>query len=147
MTVFHNYSRERMDKRISFFLGLLILLMPLSCSVAGEQWELNPSSGEEVTGESGLAIGTIRSRDGIRFIQLDDRTAGYILNPQEVSSIPDGTRVFVRYTPAMSAHCPSFCSDAVLIEWASAVEVGTISFAMDAPQGDPVSILTDWTVF
>ena len=92
-----------------------------------------------------LAIGTIRSRDGIRYVRLDASTVGLIVNPEEVSGIPDGTRVFIQYRcVVLSAGLPDFCTDAVLVEWATPLDMGEVSRTALDRRGDPLSVVLDW---
>lgn len=106
-------------------------------------------AGDAVIGGSELAVATLRSEDGIRFLQLDPVSRGWIVNPEEVSDIPDITRVFVQYNSVKRSNRPSFCTESVLIEWAMALDVGEISSenygaGSISGVGDPVDLLKDW---
>ena len=90
------------------------------------------------------AVGTVKSQEGVRYVQLDAVSAGFIVNPEEIKDIPDGTRVFLQYRTVLSTQTPRFCTDAILVEWASPLDMGEIRYVLDAPAGDPVTILPDW---
>ena len=101
------------------------------------------------------AIGTVKTRDGIRFIQLDAVSAGFVINPNEIQGIADGTRVYLQYWTVLSTSTPDFCTDAILVEWASPIEKGGLSmvnfeenFSADAIKSatysDPMDIVLDW---
>lgn len=99
-----------------------------------------------------LAIGTVRSRDGVRFIRLDEKSCSQVMNPQEIESIPDGTRVFLQYRYMAVPSVAAFCTDAILVEWASPLDEGgrsLVSFeeaysADSYAATDPVDIVQDW---
>ena len=74
-----------------------------------------------------LAVATLRSQDGIRFLRLDPKSVGYVLNPGDVADIPDGTRVFVQYKE-VSEERPDFCTESVWVDWATPLDVGSMSF-------------------
>lgn len=101
------------------------------------------------------AIGTVKTREGIRFIQLDAVSAGFVVNPNEIQGFADGTRVYLQYWTVLSTSTPDFCSDAILVEWASPIEQGGKSgwnfeeaFSTDAIEtatySDPMDIVSDW---
>ena len=71
------------------------------------------------------AIATLRSRDGIRYLVLDEASIGLIVNPESVQDIPDGTRVYTQYR-SVSATLPDFCTEAVRLDWTASVDVGDI---------------------
>ena len=123
---------------------LSFLLFVPSCSKEGYRDVQMPY--ENAGGEEGMAIGTLRSRDGVRFIRLDGVSCSQIMNPKEVQDIPDGVRVFLQYrcvvAPAVTV--ADFCVDAILVEWASPLEVGEVRHDPSSFEGDPVSIITDW---
>jgi len=125
----------------------LLLLVPLSCSKDSSMpWgSFDSSSYQGPMNGKGTwqAVATLRSRDGIRYLVLDEASIGLIVNPESVQDIPDGTRVYTQYQP-VSATLPTFCTEAVRLEWTTAVDVGGISFLTDAPESDPVDIVTDW---
>ena len=91
-----------------------------------------------------LAIGTVRSRDGVRFIRLDEKSCSQVMNPKEIAGIPDGTRVFLQFRYVVAENLAGFCTDAILVEWSSPLDVGEIRYDMQARSGDPVDILMDW---
>lgn len=93
-------------------------------------------------GES-LAVGTVRVREERWYVQLDEKTAGYVANQSKVRDIADGTRVCLQFRYVVG-YMPGFCTDAILVEWISPIEVGEIRLTMDAPQGEPISIVNDW---
>ena len=76
---------------------------------------------------SDMAIGTVRSRDNIRYIQLDAASAGFVVNPEKITGIADGTRVFLQFVTVVSPSTPAFCTDAILVEWASLIDQGGVS--------------------
>ena len=102
-----------------------------------------------------LAIGTVRSQDGVRFIRLDGQSCSQVMNPKEIADIKDGTRVFLQYRYVVAENLADFCTDAILVEWASPLDVGSMSllnfeecFSTDNAgslhYSDPVDIVTDW---
>ena len=91
-----------------------------------------------------LAIGTVRSQDGVRFIRLDAQSCSQVMNPKEIADIKDGTRVFLQYRYVVASSIADFCTDAILVEWASPLDMGEIRYDMQARTGDPVDILMDW---
>ena len=98
-----------------------------------------------------LAVATLRSRDGIRFLQLDPQSVGYIVNQKEVSDIQDKTRVFVQYKSVASER-PVFCTESVWVDWATSLDVGSRSLLTfeEAYSNEsflataPVDIVLDW---
>ena len=98
------------------------------------------------------AVGTVKSRDGIRFIQLDPVSTGFVINPNEIKDLADGTRVYLQYRTVVSSNTPDFCTDAILVEWATPLEQGAVSlldfeeaFSADSfLSTDPVDIVPDW---
>ena len=74
-----------------------------------------------------LAIGTVRSRDGVRFIRLDEKSCSQVMNPKEIADIKDGTRVFLQYRYVLTSSIADFCTDAILVEWATPIEQGGLS--------------------
>lgn len=106
--------------------------------------------------QDGLAIGTVRSRDGVWFIRLDEKSCSQVMNPKEIADIKDGTRVFLQYRYVLTSSIADFCTDAILVEWATPIEQGGLSllnfeeaFPADAIKSatyksDPMDIATDW---
>ena len=98
------------------------------------------------------AVGTIKTRDGVRFIQLDPVSTGFVVNPKEIEDMADGTRVYLQYRTVVSTETPDFCTDAILVEWATPLEQGDVSLldfeeALSADSflsTDPVDIVPDW---
>lgn len=99
-----------------------------------------------------LAIGTVRSRDGVRYIRLDEKNCSQVMNPGEIAGIADGTRVFLQYRSVVAPSIAGFCTDAILVEWASPLDMGAQSFlsfeeahtADSFAATDPVDIVKDW---
>ena len=102
-----------------------------------------------------LAIGTLRSQDGVRYIKLDEKTCSQVVNPEAVSDINDGTRVFLEFRYVVYEKVAAFCTDAILVEWASPIDAGDVSllnfeecFSAENVKSrsytDPVDIVTDW---
>lgn len=125
----------------------LVLMLP-ACAKADFEGDPQRTADwyGEISQDAGVAIGTLRSRDGVRFIRLDGVMCSQVMNEKEVQGIPDGTRVFLQYryivAPAMDV--ADFCADAILVEWASPLDVGEIRYDMQSSRGDPVSIILDW---
>ena len=98
------------------------------------------------------AVGTVKTRDGVRFIQLDPVSTGFVVNPKEIEDISDGTRVYLQYRTVVLPETPDFCTDAILVEWATPLEQGSVSllnfeeaFSADSYLStDPVDIVPDW---
>lgn len=92
-----------------------------------------------------FAIGTLRSRDGIRYIRVDESSVGMIVNPEIVEDYPDGTRMYIRYRcVVIGSAIPDFCTDAILVEWVSSLDMGEVSLDRQAGQGDPLTVLKNW---
>ena len=126
----------------------VLVLMVASCSKA-DDYAMDRGAPEYYEGGAksnvaSQAVGTVKSREDVRYVQLDAVSAGFVVNPAEIQDIPDGTRVYLQYRTVVSPDTPDFCSDAILVEWASPLDVGVISYAKDALKGDPVAIVTDW---
>ena len=136
----------------------LLLLSACAKDFHGDADYLDPKDTyyyEFVSDKTSQAIGTVKTRDGVRFIQLDAVSAGFVVNPNEIQDIADGTRVYLQYWTVLSAITPDFCTDAILVGWASPIEVGGVSmvnfeesFSADAIKSatysDPMDIVTDW---
>ena len=136
---------KQVFKHIGWVAALVLLLLPACAKYDADlDWQ-NPWNDSEV-GAEGMAIGTVRSRDGVRFVRLDGVSCSQIMNPKEVEDIPDGTRVFLqyRYVVAPTVTVASFCVDGILVEWASPLEVGVVRYEMSAQACDPIDIITDW---
>ena len=92
-----------------------------------------------------LAIGTVRSKDGVRYIRLDEKSCSQVMNPDGIADIKDGTRVFLQYRYVVYASIADFCTDAILVEWASPLDVGSVGDLTAKSRGeDPVDIILDW---
>ena len=126
---------------------MIVLVFLAGCSKAYDYMPEDEKGYAHMDPQSGnddLAIGTVRSRDGVRFIRLDEKSCSQVMNPKEIADIPDGTRVFLQYRYVVAASIADFCSDAILVEWASPLDMGEIRYEMHAIAGDPVDILMDW---
>jgi hypothetical protein len=132
-------------KHIGWALALVLMLLPACTKYDMASDPLRERFGE-TSQDAGVAIGTLRSQDGVRFIRLDGVSCSQIMNAKEVQDIPDGTRVFLqyRYIVAPTVDVADFCADAILVEWASPLEVGPVSYDMSAKACDPVHIVSDW---
>lgn len=117
---------------------LSVLLVPACSKVSFADYQYNDA------GRQGYAIGTVRSRDGVRFIRLDELTCSLVANPEEVQNHPDGTRLYLEYRYVLVGNIPDFCTDAILVEWASPLPVGEIRYDLMAKACDPVEIVPDW---
>ena len=142
------------------FLAVIPALLLLSAcakefSADADGISKNPYSYDFQGDVTSQAIGTVKTRDGIRFIQLDAVSAGFVVNPNEIQGFADGTRVYLQYWTVLSTSTPDFCTDAILVEWASPIEKGGLSmvnfeenFAAaainSATYSDPMDIVTDW---
>ena len=134
-------------KHIGRAVALVVLLAP-ACSKADFALDLDWSYYDKGSKE-GVAIGTVRSQDGIRYIRLDGVSRSQVMNPNVIKDIPDGTRVYLEFRYVVDASVASFCSDAILVEWASALDVGAVvdlSYESVAKTSgnDPIDILADW---
>ena len=126
-------------------VGILLLFASCAKGDYGFSPDYGFSYGDAQKGTSDdLAIGTVRSRDGVRFIRLDEKSCSQVMNPREIADIPDGTRVFLQYRYVVAANLADFCTEAILVEWASPLDVGEIRYDMQARSSDPVDILMDW---
>ena len=128
-------------------VGVLLLLA--GCSKGDSYDILAPGEGYSYSDpqkgtSNDLAIGTVRSQDGVRYIRLDEKSCSQVMNPKEIEDIADGTRVFLQYRYVVAASIAEFCTDAILVEWASPLDTGEIRYEMQALAGDPVDILMDW---
>ena len=131
-------------KHIGWVLAL-VLMLPACMKYDMEVDPLRERFGEP-SQETGVAIGTLRSQEGVRFIRLDGVTCSQIMNVSTVQAIADGTRVFLqyRYIVAPKVDVADFCDDAILVEWASPLDVGEIRYDMMAQACDPIDLVTDW---
>ena len=138
---------KQVVKHIWWALALVVWLLP-ACSKADFGMGPDPSFYDKGSKE-GVAIGTVRSQDGVRFIRLDGVSCSQVMNPNVIKDIPDGTRVYLEFRYVVDASVASFCSDAILVEWVSALEVGVVSGVQydnttRSSGNDPIDILVDW---
>ena len=139
--------RQNCLRHIWWAAVTVVLVFLAGCSKAYDYMPENEKGYAYMDPQSGtddLAIGTVRSRDGVRFIRLDEKSISQVMNPKEIADIPDGTRVFLQYRYVVAASIADFCTDAILVEWASPLDMGEIRYDMQALAGDPVDILMDW---
>ena len=125
----------------------VLLLLVSACSKEGLDYVPGGRFDYSNTGPAynDLAIGTLRSREGVRYVRLDASTVGMIVNPDEVKHISDGTRVFLQYRcVVLNTTLPEFCTDAILVEWADPLNVGEIVTEPQDRPGDPMSVILDW---
>ena len=147
--------------RWAAMMVVLVFLPGCAKDFAGDIDILSPKDvygnpGGQIGMQNGLAIGTVRSRDGVRFIRLDEKSCSQVMNPKEIADIKDGTRVFLQYRYVVTSSIADFCTDAILVEWATPIEQGGLSmlnfeeaFPADAIKSatyksDPMDIVTDW---
>ena len=140
--------------------GLVALLVSVGCTAEymDDIFGVDPyrnDPGKSLSGDEDLAIGTLRSKDGVRYVKMSETTCSQVMNPETVSDIKDGTRIFLDFRYVVSAAVASFCTDAILVEWASPIDQGGLSmlnfeeaFSTDAAKSaqysDPMDIVTDW---
>ena len=143
--------RNKSTQYIRWAAVMVVLVLLAGCAKGADFNFLDPegSYSDKISpswmgDELALAIGTVRSQDGVRFIRLDEKSCSQVMNPKEIAGIQDGTRVFLQYRFVVAANLADFCTDAILVEWASPLEAGEIRYDMQARTGDPVDILTDW---
>lgn len=140
--------------------GLIALLAAVGCAkmdftMDADRWYSDPMNASSSTDTEDLAIGTLRSQDGVRYVKLDEKTCSQVMNPNSVADIPDGTRIFLGFRYVVSEKVASFCTDAILVEWATPIDTGDVSI-LDfeecfSPENtnsrtytDPVDIVADW---
>ena len=144
-----------------FWTGLTALLvLAVGCAKEGAGlWE-DSGPGYNDPGKSsslsdGLAIGTLGSQDGDRYIKLSESTCSKVMNPDAVQDIKDGTRVFLEFRFVVTSLLSSCYTDAIIVEWASPIdqeEVSLLAFAeafssesiTAAKYSDPMDIILDW---
>ena len=139
--------------------GLVALLTAVGCAkdafAPDAEWASYFDPSNSASASEDLAIGTLRSQDGVRYIRLDEKTCSQVMNPETVSDIKDGTRVFLEFRYVVSEKVASFCSDAILVEWATPIDAGDVSilnfeecFSVEQTTTwkytDPVDIVLDW---
>ena len=97
----------------------------------------------------GLAIGTLGSQDGARYVKLSETTCSRVMNPDVVKDIPDHTRIFLEFRFVVASLLSSCYTDAILVEWASPIDQGTVASrpfdaASNSTADSPVDIILDW---
>ena len=133
------------------WVGLAALLAVVGCAKA----DMDSGRWYDVSENEDLAIGTLRSQDGVRYIKLDENTCSQVMNPETVSEIKDGTRIFLEFRYVVSESVVSFCTDAILVEWATPIDQGSVylldfveAFSGDKIDSgkytDPIDIVADW---
>ena len=122
----------------------LLVLVGCAKDYAGDTQKGTIDPFDEYSGENGLAIGTLGSKDGDRYVKLSENTSSKVMNPDIVADIPDHTRVFLEFRYVVTSQLSSSYTDAILVEWASPLDVGVIRYDMMAKACDPVDIVTDW---
>ena len=140
-----------------FRVLLPLALLAAGCSKMDEGFVADNESHKDynynstVLKEDLLAVATLRTQDGIRFLQLDPGSVGYIVNQDDVADIRDKTRVFVQYKSVLSDR-PDFCTESVWVDWATPLDVGSTSL-LDFEESysnesflatAPVDIVLDW---
>ena len=140
-------------------VALAALLVLVGCAKADlegnpdREWAIDPF--DDHSGENGLAIGTLESKDGARYIKLSENTCSKVMNPTVVEDIPDHTRIFLEFRYVVASQLASCYTDAILVEWASPIDQGSMSLLnfeeafgtesiQSATYGDPMDIVTDW---
>ena len=148
--------RQNYMRYIRWAALMVVLVLLSACTVdKAETLPADNWSYADYGTQHDLAIGTVRSQNGVRFIRLDEKSCSQVMNPQEIADIPDGTRVFLQYRYVVAANLADFCTEAILVEWASPLDVGDgslLSFeecfsteSVDAGNySDPVDLITDW---
>lgn len=150
--------RQNYMRNIRWMALIVVLVILSACMV--DKAESGLPSGDRYDyfdpgTQNDLAIGTVRSQDGVRFIRLDEKSCSQVMNPKEIADIADGTRVFLQYRYVVAANLADFCTEAILVEWVSPIEQGGTpmlnfeeSFSADAIKSatysDPMDIVTDW---
>ena len=144
--------RNKSTQYIRWAAVMVVLVLLAGCAKGADFNILDPegSYSDKITpswmgDELALAIGTVRSQDGVRFIRLDEKSCSQVMNPKEIAGIQDGTRVFLQYRYVVSESIADFCTDAILVEWASPLDVGSVGDLTAKSRGeDPVDIILDW---
>ena len=150
-------------KQISSYIrwagtGLVALLAAVGCAKmedyanADRGYYFDPGKSSSATDD--LAIGTLRSQEGVRYIKMDEKTCSQVMNPETVTDIKDGTRVFLEFRYVVYEKVAAFCTDAILVEWVSPIDAGDVSlldfeecFPVENTRTqytDPVDIVMDW---
>ena len=81
--------------------------------------------------QDGLAIGTVRSRDGVRFIRLDEKSCSQVMNPKEIAIEQGGLSLlnFEEAFPADAIKSATYKSDPMDIatDWMTSLEDGFLT--------------------
>ena len=150
---------KHLSKHIGWFWTGLAALLVLVVGCSKGDFMSDTERGYSDPGESGLddglAIGTLGSRDGDRYIKLSETTCSKVMNPNAVEDIEDGTRVFLEFRFVVTSQLSSCYTDAIIVEWASPIDKGEVSllgfaeaFSSEsitaAKYSDPMDIILDW---
>ena len=139
-------------------VALAAVLTAVGCAKYMDNVPLDPFDSGKYTledSEQSLAIGTLGSKDGDRYVKLSESTCSKVMNPDAVEDIKDGTRVFLEFRYVVASLWSSSYTDAILVEWASPIDEGDVSllnfeesFSAEATKSakysDPMDIVTDW---
>lgn len=130
--------------------GLLLALSGCAKDYAPDHDD--PSFDQEgLSKKTTMVIGTFRIMEDARTVRIDESTLAYVTNPDQVSDLADGTRIFLEYA-SVEKEFPDFCTEAIYVLWASALDEGKRSmltfeecFSAGSFQNtDPMDILQDW---
>lgn len=130
--------------------GLLLALSGCAKDYAPDHDD--PSFDQEgLSKKTTMAIGTFRIMEDARTVRIDESTLAYVTNPDRVSDLADGTRIFLEYAPVEKGF-PDFCTEAVYVLWASVLDEGSASLICFEEQyndpadyhSDPIDIVQDW---
>ena len=139
-------------------VALAAVLTAVGCAKYMGDVQLDPFDTGKFTledSEQSLAIGTLGSKDGDRYVKLSENTSSKVMNPDIVADIPDHTRVFLEFRYVVASLWSSSYTDAILVEWASPIDEGDVSllnfeesFSAEATKSakysDPMDIVNDW---
>ena len=139
-------------------VALAAVLTAVGCAKYMGDVQLDPFDSSKFTledSEQSLAIGTLGSKDGDRYVKLSENTSSKVMNPDIVADIPDHTRVFLEFRYVVASLWSSSYTDAILVEWASPIDQGSLSLLnfeesfgaesiQSATYGDPMDIVPDW---
>ena len=130
-------------------IGWVMALLTVLSGCMKETAPGHQSSSWDMESQMQHAVATLRSQNGVRYLQLDPVSKGWIVNPEAVSGIPDVTRLFVQYDVIRAEGMPSFCTEPVRVDWATPLDVGSVSLgqgdiAYTSVSGDPVDVVSDW---
>ena len=133
-------------------VALAAVLTAVGCAKYMGDVQLDPFDSSKFTledSEQSLAIGTLGSKDGDRYVKLSESTCSKVMNPDAVEDIKDGTRVFLEFRYVVASLWSSSYTDAILVEWASPIDVGSVAaktfdYATKSGADNPVGIIQDW---